>query len=241
MRKRTKFLVIAIAAVLVLTVGLATTAFATGSSDDEGAGEQALTANGDELVLASEGEEQQGPCHRFMDKVLEKLGVTEEELIDAINEARSEMIDEWVEQRVNDALADGLINEDEAAAILEWWQNRPEALENLAPLACLQLRNTWRHQRLQRPGPQRLPPRECVLVRICDQRLDGTITSVSEETSTIVLDVGEESEVSFQYTSNTKFILQGVIAIEEGQTATAWCWEDDEGNLTAKIVRIGLP
>jgi len=241
MRKRTKFLVIAIAAVLVLTVGLATTAFATGSSDDEGAGEQALTANGEGLVLASEGEEQQGPCQRFVDKVLDKLGVTKEQLIGAINEARSEMCDEWVEQRVNDALADGLINEDEAAAILEWWQNRPEALENLGPLACLQLRNTRRHQRLQCLGPQQLPPRECFLVRICDQRLNGTITSVSEETSTIVLDVGEDNEVSFQYTSNTTFVLRGVTAIEEGQTAIAWCWEDADGNLTAKIVRIGLP
>ena len=132
MRKRTKFLVIAIAAVLVLTVGLATTAFATGSSDDEGAGEQALTANGDELVLAEEGEEEDGLCQTFIDKVLDKLGVTEEELIDAINEARSEMIDEWVEQRVNDALADGIIDEGEAAEILDWWQNRPaDALDKL--------------------------------------------------------------------------------------------------------------
>ena len=132
MRKRNKFLAIAIAAVLVLTVGLATTAFATGSSDDEGAGEQALTANGDELVLAEEGGEEDGPCQGFIDKVLEKLGVTEEELINAISEARSEMIDEWVEQRVNDALANEIIDEDEAAAILEWWQNRPaDALDKL--------------------------------------------------------------------------------------------------------------
>ena len=150
MRKRTKFLVIAVAAILVLTVGLATTAFATGSSDDEGAGEQALTVNADQLVLAEEGEEEDGPCQTFIEKVLEKLGVTEEQLIDAINEARSEMIDEWVEQRVNDALTDGLINEDEAAAILEWWQDRPaDALDKLGlgkligpklPRFCHQLR-----------------------------------------------------------------------------------------------------
>lgn len=78
--------------------------------------------------------------------------------------------------------------------------------------------------------------------QIFDQRLTGTITDVTEGTITIrEEDDTEGTLVTFEYTSNTSFVLRGVTAIEEGQTAIAWCWEDAEGNLTAKFVLVGLP
>ena len=153
MKKRTKFLIAGVVAILVLTAGLTTAALAWGSSDDKGAGEKALTASSMELVLADEGSEEQGPCQTFVDRVLEILGLTREQVIDAINQARQEMCDEWVEQRLDEAVASGLINEEEAAEILAWWQSRPEGLEKLCPRECLELKFQWRHHRVLRPGP----------------------------------------------------------------------------------------
>ena len=77
--------------------------------------------------------------------------------------------------------------------------------------------------------------------RIFDQHVSGTITSMSEEDVTITVVTEDETEVSFQYTSHTRFVLQGVIAVEVGQNIEAWCWEDAEGDLTAKIVKVELP
>jgi hypothetical protein len=215
MRKRTKFLVVAIVALTALAVGLTTTVLAQDSSGDQ---------SGDN-----------SPQQTFTSKVANILGLPEEQVANAFNQACQEMQDEALEQRLQKAVESGQLTQDEANQIMEWWQNRPEALENLGPLGCLQIGNRWRHQPLQSAGRGR-----CV-AQIFDERLNGTIASISEETKTITLTTEEGNEVTFEYTSNTTFVLRGVTTVEAGQTATAWCWEDNEGNLTAKIVRIELP
>ena len=222
MRKHMKFVVIAVAAILVLTIGLTTTAFAWGPSGGEGEGDN-------------------GPVRTFISKVASTLGLGEEQVADAFKQARQEMRDEAREQRLQQAVENGLITEEEADQIREWWQNRPEALDELGPCGRLQARNTWRHQQLQRPGPCQSPLDQPRLARIFDERLSGTITAVSEEEGTITIGTEDDTEVTFEYTSNTFFILQGTTQVEVGQTAVAWCWEDAEGNLTARAVRVGLP
>jgi len=129
MRKRTKFLVIAVVAVLILTVGLTTTAFAWGSLGDGGVGDKALVAESVQEVVTEEGDEDEGPLQTFISKVASILGVTEEELTDAFEQACQEMCDEALEQRLQEAVENGYLIQEEADQILEWWQSRPDVLE----------------------------------------------------------------------------------------------------------------
>ena len=129
MRKRTKFLVIAVVAVLILTVGLTTTAFAWGSLGDGGVGDKALVAESVQEVVTEEGDEDEGPLQTFISKLASILEVTEEELTAAIEQACQEMCDEALEQRLQEAVLAGYLTEGEAAQILEWWQSRPDVLE----------------------------------------------------------------------------------------------------------------
>jgi len=219
MRKHKKLLVIAVAATLVLTVGLTTVALADSPGDGDN-----------------------GPVRAFISKVASILGLEEEQVADAFEQARQEMRDEAQGQCLQDAVEEGRITEEEADQIRQWWQNRPEALEEFGCREGLQLRHAWRHHWLQRSGPCQSPLDQPRMGQIFDQRLTGTITDVTEGTITIrVEDDTEGTLVTFEYTSNTTFVLRGVTAIEEEQTATALCWEDADGNLTAKFVLVGLP
>lgn len=214
MRKRTRFLVITIAAILALTIGLTTTAFAWGPSGEKGGGMQT-----------------------FISKVAGILGLQEEQVADAFKQARQEMQDEALEQRLQKAVENGRITEEEADQIRGWWQDRPEALEKFGSPGRLQSRNAWFHQQLPGVGLRQLPSEARHLAQIFDERLEGTITDVTEGTITLAIEGG--GEVTVEYTSNTTFVLRGATALEEGQTATALCWEDAEGDLTAKVVWIG--
>lgn len=208
MRKHKKLLLIAVAATLVLTVGLTTVALADSPSDGDN-----------------------GPVRTFISKVASILGLGEEQVADAFEQARQEIRDEAQGQCLQDAVEEGRITEEEADQIRQWWQDRPEALEQFGCREGLQLRNTWRHQWLQRSGPCQSPLDQPRMGQIFDQRLTGTITMSTED----------GTEVTFDYTSNTFFILHGTTQVEVGQTATALCWEDAEGNLTAKVVKVELP
>jgi hypothetical protein len=75
---------------------------------------------------------------------------------------------------------------------------------------------------------------------IFDQQVSGTITDMSEANSAITVTTEDESEISFQYTSHTRFVLRGATVVEVGQTVHALCWEDADGDLTAKIVKVEL-
>ena len=215
MKKRTKFLLVIVGLALVLTVGLTTTALA---SDGDG----------------------NGPVQTFISKVANILGLDEEQVADAFQQAHSEMRDEAFEKRLQKAVESGSIAEEDADQILEWWQNKPEAVGELGLLgngSCIRIRL---HDGLMGHRMCRCPA-EPPLMRIFDQHVSGTITSVSEEDVTITVITEDGSEVSFQYTSHTRFVLQGVTAVAAGQTVEAWCWEDAEGDLTAKLVKVELP
>jgi len=74
-------------------------------------------------------------------RAAEILGIPEEELIAATEQARLELqqeaqerIRERNEERLQNAVDNGTITEEEANQIREWWQNRPAALDKLRPM-----------------------------------------------------------------------------------------------------------
>jgi hypothetical protein len=215
MRKRFKLVAIVLAAAIALTVGLTATTFAWGPS--EGGGDKS-------------------PAETFVGKVADILELDQEQVADAFRQARGEMRDEAIEKRLDKAVENGLITEEEAGEILEWWQSRPEAMEQFGLRERLQHRNAWRQQQQCCNRPGRLG-----LAMMLDERVEGTVAAVSEEESAITVITDDGDEIIFEYTSNTVFSLRGVVVVEEGQTVVAWCWEDVAGNLTAKVVRVGLP
>lgn len=123
MRKHMKIGLIAIAAILALTAGLTAVSFADSPEADTG----------------SDG----GPRQVFISKVAEILGLDEEQVADAFIQAHQEMWDEFQQQRLQEAVENGLITEEEADQIQEWWDSRPEALQNMGQF---HLRNARCHQ-----------------------------------------------------------------------------------------------
>lgn len=74
-------------------------------------------------------------------KVADILGVTVEQLTAATDQAREELraeaqerIRERNEERLQNAVENGVITEDEANQIREWWESRPAALDKLRPM-----------------------------------------------------------------------------------------------------------
>ncbi len=221
MRKRTKFLIITVVAVLALTAGL-TTAFASGSSGEQGG-------------------EDNGPRQTFISKVADNLeGVSVDDLKAAITTARQEMQGEALEQRLQKAVESGRLTEEEGDQIKGWWQERPDALENLGlpkPVRFCGERHNWM------VIPVGYKPFGTCYPGLSQDRFSGTITDIgiSEENGTITLAISEGNEVTFQYTSDTVFVLRGLTTVEMGQTAIAWCGKDADNNLVAKRVVVGLP
>jgi len=82
----------------------------------------------------------------FIGKVADILELDEEQVTDAFMQARQEMWEEALEQRLQTAVDEGLITEEEAEQIQEWWDSRPEAMQQLGPLGHNHMRNTWCHQ-----------------------------------------------------------------------------------------------
>lgn len=126
MRKYMKFGLIAIVALTALSVGI--TAVVSAESPEGEAGSDT------------------GPRQIFLSKVADILGLDEEQLADAFVQACQEMRDEAQEQRLQNAINEGLITEEEAEQIREWLQNRPEALQQLGPPGHHHMRNTWCNQ-----------------------------------------------------------------------------------------------
>ncbi|MCK4324296.1 MAG: hypothetical protein KAW89_07180 [Armatimonadetes bacterium] len=113
MKKHMKLGVVAIVAVLALTAGIAATA----------------------LALSPEGEAASvdGPRQVFVSKVADILGLEDEQVADAFRQASQQMREEAQQQRLQEAVENGLITEEEAGMIQEWWQDRPEAIQQLGP------------------------------------------------------------------------------------------------------------
>ncbi len=127
MRKYLKLGTIALVAVAILAAVVGTTIAFAGSPDGD--------ANADGV-----------PRQVFISKVANILGLEEEQVADALKLARQEMFQEAQEQRLQKAIEDGLITEEEADQIKQWWQDCPEALQRLGPPGRLQMRNAWQNR-----------------------------------------------------------------------------------------------
>jgi len=127
MRKHMKWVVVAIVAVLLLTVG--------------------LTA-----VVLAEGENGEGAGQTFIGRVADALGLGEDQVADAFDQARREMRDEAMEKRLQAAVEDGLITQDEADETLEWWQSRPEAFDAMGGGGRFRLGEGMHHRAMFGPG-----------------------------------------------------------------------------------------
>lgn len=117
MSKKMKVLISVLVALLVLTVGGTTIAMAQEDEELEPQDEEFTT-------------EVESNC--LLTRVAETLGIPEEELIEAFQQARQEMMEERWEETSNQALekavAEGLLTPEEAEEIREWWEEKPEAL-----------------------------------------------------------------------------------------------------------------
>ena len=126
MKRYMKYGIIAIVAVVALSAGI--TAVVSAESPEGEAGSNT------------------GPGQIFIGKLADILESDEEELADAFKQARQEMCEEHQEQRLQNAIDEGLITEEEAEQIRGWWDSRPEAMQQLGPQGRQHMSNTWRHQ-----------------------------------------------------------------------------------------------
>lgn len=127
MRKYLKLGTIALVAVAVLAAVVGTTVAFAGSPDGD---------------VDTDGV----PRQVFISKVANILGLEEEQVADAFILARQEMFQEAQEQRLQKAIENGLITDEEATQIQQWWQDQPEALQSLGQPGRLQMRNAWQNR-----------------------------------------------------------------------------------------------
>jgi hypothetical protein len=130
MSKKMKVLVAVLVAMLLLTVGGAAAVMA-----DNGSTSTSNTTSTNSLLA----------------RVADKLGITEEELANAFREARQEIRGEAFIRYLDKAVEEGLITQEEADEIKEWWVQKPEAFERLSPRRflgkALHNRHMWGAQR----------------------------------------------------------------------------------------------
>ena len=107
MSKRMKVLISVLVAVLLLTVG------------------------GTAIAMAQEEEEPAPPVESngLLARVAEILDIPEEDLIDAFGQARQEMREEVFLNALDKAVEEGLITQEEAGEIREWWAQKPDVLD----------------------------------------------------------------------------------------------------------------
>ncbi|MDI6814613.1 MAG: hypothetical protein QMC90_00800 [Dehalococcoidales bacterium] len=126
MSKRVKVLVSVVVAILLLTVGFAIPVMA----------QEEPTA----IILPVMAEEEptlalQAEAKGLLARVAEILDIPEEDLVNAFKQARQEMMEErWQEafyRWLDKAVAVGLLTQEEADEIKEWWEQKPEALGSL--------------------------------------------------------------------------------------------------------------
>jgi len=117
MSKKMKVLLSVLVAILVLTVGGTTIAMAQEDEELEPQDEEFTT-------------EVESNC--LLTRVAEILGIPEEDLREAFQQARQEMTEErWEEafnQLLDKAVAEEILAPEEAEEIREWWEEKPEAL-----------------------------------------------------------------------------------------------------------------
>jgi hypothetical protein len=113
--KKMKVLISLLVAVLVFTIGGAAMALAQEDEDEEEELVTGVAANG------------------LLSKIAQILNIPEDELIEAFAQAREELREEKFEatfyELIDKAEDEELITPEEAEAIREWWEQKPEALD----------------------------------------------------------------------------------------------------------------
>jgi len=113
MSKKLKVLVSVLVAVVLLTVGGTATVMAQGEEPELGSQMLMVTANNTALLA----------------RVAQILGITEEELVNAFQQARQEMRGEAFLRWLDKAVEEGLITTEEYDEIVAWWEEKPEAFD----------------------------------------------------------------------------------------------------------------
>ncbi|MBL7124961.1 MAG: hypothetical protein ISS51_02560 [Dehalococcoidales bacterium] len=108
MSKRVKIIVSVVLTILLLTVGITATAMA---QEEEPTTTPEAGAKG--LLLA---------------RVAEILGIPQEDLANAFKQAQQEVREEALSRRLDKAVEEGRITQEEADAIKEWWEQKPDVL-----------------------------------------------------------------------------------------------------------------
>ncbi len=89
-----------------------------------------LTMGGVTMVMA-EGEEETTPppeagAKGLLERVADILEIDQEDLIDAFKQAQQEMGEEAFINRLNQAVKEGRITQEQANEIIKWWELRPD-------------------------------------------------------------------------------------------------------------------
>jgi hypothetical protein len=128
MKDKSKLALMGSAVVLglaILGLGIGTTVMA--ASDDT----SQLTSTTSVVSASDVTDNQTNPHDIFVGKVAEKLGLDEETVAAAMDEAREEMRQEAMEKRLQEAVDNGVITQEQADEILAWMESRPAALDEL--------------------------------------------------------------------------------------------------------------
>jgi hypothetical protein len=78
--------------------------------------------------------DEQRPGQEIISRVAEILNIDEATVSDAFQQATQEIMTERQQERLQNAIDNGLITEEEATEIQAWWDSRPAALEGMGPL-----------------------------------------------------------------------------------------------------------
>ena len=107
-----------------------------------------LTVGSVATVMAQDGEEpaEEAETKSFLERVADNLGVTEEQLIEALKEAGRDLGEEAITGILDKLQENGLIEEDELAALEEWLAQRPD------PQDCDAMKE-WLEDRPEISGP----------------------------------------------------------------------------------------
>jgi hypothetical protein len=128
MRGKKKLALIGLAVVLGLTIlGLGINTAIVAASDDTSDQDSTTTV----VSESDETDTEESQFDIFVSKVADKLGLDEETVATAMEEAREEMRMEALAERLQEAVDEGTITQEEADEILEWMQSRPDALDEL--------------------------------------------------------------------------------------------------------------
>jgi hypothetical protein len=128
MRGKRKLALIGTAVVLglaILGLGISTAVVAASNDSSQQTGTMSVVTASD----TTDNETSQ--FDTFVSKVADKLGLDEDTVATAMKEARQEMMDEALAERLQEAVDEGRITQEQADQISEWMKSRPEALDEL--------------------------------------------------------------------------------------------------------------